>query len=154
MIILLFAGCQIKNYTPEIPSAFDLNATVNSGDFSYTCRICKSKDSVDVLVTSTSAQNMLMRYDGQNLTFKYEDFSYGINSENFERNNAAIVVYEVFAYINNTPELNAQKIEGGFKYEGSISSGDFIMIQNDDNSLDSISFRKSDLSIVFEQTAS
>ena len=130
--------------------AFEQNATVTSGDFSYTCRICKNESDVVVSVTSTSAADMIMSYDGQKLSFMYNDFSYDIDGSNFEKNNAAIVIYEVFYYINNTPELNARKIDGGFKYEGKISCGEFILIQKDDNTFDALTFRNSDLSIKFD----
>ena len=78
LVFLLLAGCKVKNYTPEIPVSFEQNAVVTSGDFSYSCRICKSEEEVVVSVTSTSAENMIMRYNGEKLTFHYDDFSYDI----------------------------------------------------------------------------
>ncbi|MDD6619904.1 MAG: hypothetical protein PUE75_02275 [Eubacteriales bacterium] len=149
LVFLLLAGCKVKNYTPEIPASFEQNAVVTSGDFSYSCRICKSEEEVVVSVTSTSAENMIMRYNGERLTFLYDDFSYDIDGSNFERENVAIVIYETFEYINNTQELNVRKIESGFKYEGKISCGEFILIQNDDNSFNSLALRNGELSIDF-----
>ncbi|MGN1329430.1 MAG: hypothetical protein ACI4V4_07000 [Eubacterium sp.] len=149
LVFLLFAGCKVKDYTPEIPLSFEQNAVVTSGDFSFSCRICKSEEEVVVSVTSTSAENMIMRYNGQKLTFLYDDFSYDIDGSNFERENIAIVIYEVFDYISSTQELNVRKIESGFKYEGKISCGDFILIQNDDNSFESLALRNGELSVEF-----
>ncbi|MGN0521579.1 MAG: hypothetical protein ACI4IQ_02950 [Eubacterium sp.] len=149
-VFLLFAGCQIKDYTPEMPVTFKQNVTVTSGDFSYDCEICKNESNVCVTVLSTSAKGLVMTYDGTILNFNYSDFSYDIDGRNFEKTNPAIAVYEVFDYINNTAELNAKKIDGGFKYEGSVSLGDFILIQNDDNTLKSLTFRATDYQIMFK----
>lgn len=150
MILMLFlSACKVKDYTPEIPLAFENNAKVTSGDFSYDCKICKSEDSVTVTVDSTAAKGLSMSYNGKDVSFSFADFSYDINGKNFEKRNAAIVIYEVFDYINSTEQLNAKKIEGGFKYEGRISLGDFILIQNDDNSFKSLTMRNIDYKIEF-----
>jgi len=149
-IFLLFAGCQIKNYTPEIPVSFKNNVTVNSGDFSYQCEICKTEKTVTVSVLSTKAKGLKMTYDGKNLNFNYNDFSYDLDGSNFEKTNPAIVVYEVFDYINTAEAVNAKKIEGGFRYDGKVSLGDFILIQNDDNTFESLTFRGLDFAIDFE----
>lgn len=90
-----------------------------------------------------------MRYNGEKLNFLYDDFSYDIDGSNFERENIAIVIYEAFDYILNTQELNVRKIDTGFKYEGKISCGDFILIQNDDNSFSSLTLRNGELSVEF-----
>jgi hypothetical protein len=147
--LVLLAGCKVKNYTPEIPLTFNENVRVTSGDFSYDCEICKTEDNVSVTVNSTSAAGMIMTYDGSNLNFKYSDFSYDIDGSNFEKRNPAIVIYEVFEYINSNSQLTAKKIDGGYKYEGKISLGDFILIQNDDNTFSDITFRNTDYKIEF-----
>lgn len=149
MILLILSGCKVKNYTPEIPLTIEQNVKVTSGDFSYECKICKTESDVTVTVNSTSAQGMTMIYDGENLSFSYNDFTYDINGKNFEKQNPAIVIYEVFDYINRTEQLNAKKIDNGFKYEGKISLGDFILIQNEDNSLSVLTMRNIDYKIEF-----
>ena len=149
ILVLLLAGCRAKNYTPEIPLTLTQNVRVTSGDFYYDCKICKTEDSVSVTVDSTSAKGLVMTYDGKNLNFKFTEFSYDINAENYERQNAAIVIYEVFDFINSAPELNVKKIDGGFKYEGKISIGDFVLIQNDDNSFSTLTVRNADYRIEF-----
>ena len=149
LILLLLSGCKVKNYTPEIPLTINQNVKVTSGDFSYECEICKTESDVSVTVNSTSAKGMTMTYDGENLSFSYADFTYDINGKNFEKQNPAIVVYEVFDYINSTEQLNAKKIDNGFKYEGKISLGDFILIQNEDNSLSVLTMRNIDYKIEF-----
>ncbi|MCH5320346.1 MAG: hypothetical protein J1E36_01185 [Eubacterium sp.] len=149
LILLILSGCKVKNYTPEIPLTIEQNVKVTSGDFSYECKICKTESDVTVTVNSTSAQGMTMIYDGENLSFSYNDFTYDINGKNFEKQNPAIVIYEVFDYINRTEQLNAKKIDNGFKYEGKISLGDFILIQNEDNSLSVLTMRNIDYKIEF-----
>lgn len=149
-MFLLLVGCRIKNYTPEIPVTFTDNVTVVSGDFSYQCEICKNETGVTVTVLSTKAQGLVMTYDGKNLNFNYDDFSYAVDGTNFEKSNPAIVIYEVFYYINTSETLKAKKIEGGYRYEGNISFGDFILTQNDDNTFKSLVFRGIDYVIEFE----
>lgn len=149
LIFLLLSGCKVKNYTPEIPVTLEQNVRVTSGGFSYDCKICKTESDVSVTVNSTAAQGLTMVYDGSNLNFSFSDFSYGLNGKNFEKKNPAIVIYEVFDYINTTEQLNAKKIDGGFKYEGKISLGDFILIQNEDNSLSELTMRNIDYKIEF-----
>lgn len=104
---------------------------------------------MSVTVLSTLAAGMTMTYNGDTLSFFYCDFLYNINGRNYENKNPAIVLYEVFDYINSTEQLNAKKIDGGFKYEGKISLGDFILIQNDDNSFSNLTMRNIDYKIEF-----
>lgn len=148
-LMLLFAGCKVKTYTPEIPYTFNQNVKVISGDFSYDCRICKTEKDVAVTVDSTSAKGMIMTYDGNKLAFSFADYSYEIDGRNFEKRNPAIVIYEVFEYLNSVQQLDAKKIDNGFKYEGKISLGDFILIQNEDNSIKSIAIRNTEYRIDF-----
>lgn len=147
--LLIFSGCKVKNYTPELPAAFTCDAVVSSGDFSFDCEICKTDEDVSVLVLSTSAKSMKMTCSGKELNFIYDDYSYTVNTLNFEKTNAAIVVYQVFDYLNTTEQISVKKIDGGYKYEGKISAGDFILIQNDDNSLKEITMKSFDYSIKF-----
>ncbi len=149
LIFLLLSGCKVKNYTPEIPLTLEQNVRVTSGDFSYDCKICKTESDVSVTVNSTAAQGLTMVYNGSTLSFSYADFSHDIDGKNFEKKNPAIVIYEVFEYINSTEQLSAKKIDGGFKYEGKISLGDFILIQNEDNSLSVLTMRNIDYKIEF-----
>ncbi|MCD7796520.1 MAG: hypothetical protein LUG95_02575, partial [Clostridiales bacterium] len=60
ILFLLLPGCKIKEYTPEIPSAFEQSAVASSGDFSYECVICSKDGASAVPVTSTFASDLLM----------------------------------------------------------------------------------------------
>lgn len=92
---------------------------------------------------------MTMTYNGHSLKLYYEDFNYNIQPKNFKKTNISIIIYELFDYIESTENLYAKKIDGGFKYEGKISCGDFILIQNDDCSLKTLTFRNIDFSVSF-----
>ena len=149
-IIAFFTGCDVKNYTPEIPATLNQSATVSSGDFSFQCEICKNQEGVKVTVLSTEAKGMVMMYNGESLDFVYENYSHTVNAQKFERDNIAIVVYEVLQYINTAEQQEIKKIDGGYQYNGKISAGDFILIQNDDNTFNSIAIPSADFKITFE----
>lgn len=142
VMLVIFTGCQIKNYTPEIPVTFDENVKVVSGDYSYTCKIRKfESNEVQAEITSTSAKGLVMQYDGSTLDFTYADYSYSLEADNFERKNPAIVVYEVFECITSPDGTKAVKTENGYKYDGKISSGNFTLYLRDDNSVSLITVK-------------
>ncbi len=144
---LLFTGCQVKEYTPELPAGFKQKAVVSSGDFTFECEICKSEAQVDVTVLSTQAKGMVMSYNGKELTFTYEGFSHSINGKELEPTNTAIIVYEVFESLNTNAQ--SKKIDGGYQHFGKITLGDYTLVQNDDNSLKSIEIRSAGVIISF-----
>lgn len=148
VILFLFTGCEIKEYTPEIPLAFTQKAKVTSGDFSFECEICKTEEKVVVTVLSTGAAGMAMTYNGSELGFIYEEYSHNVDGNHFEPSNTAIIVYEVFESIAGG-EAAGRKIDGGYQYDGKITIGDFNMVQNDDNSLKSITVRSAGINIEF-----
>ena len=95
--IFMFSSCSVKINSPEVPKAFTQNAVVTSGDFSYECEICKKEGSVSITVKNTNALGLVMTYDGKNVNFKYSTYSYDISGENFEKENAAIIIYDVIS---------------------------------------------------------
>ena len=145
--ISIFTGCQIKEYTPELPISFNQKATVSTGDFAFECEICKTETKVDVTVLSTQAEGLVMSYNGQDLTFTYEDFSHAVDGKDFEPTNTAIIIYEVFESLNTTAQ--SKKIDGGYQHFGKITLGDYVLLQNDDNSLKSIEIRSAGIFISF-----
>lgn len=147
LLTLLFTGCQVKEYTPELPAGFKQKAVVSSGDFTFECEICKSEKQVDVTVLSTQAKGMVMSYNGKDLTFTYEGFSHSINGKGIEPSNTAIIVYEVFESLNTNAQ--SKKIDGGYQHFGKITLGDYTLVQNDDNSLKSIEIRSAGVIISF-----
>lgn len=139
----------IKNYTPELPDELKQNASVSLGDFSYNCEICQNSENVTVTVLDTNAKGMIMMYNGKDLSFVYEDYSYSVNAENLEKTNVAIVIYQVFDALLRDDAV-AKKIDGGYQYKGRIDLGEFVLIQNDDNTFKSITVIGPQMKIVFE----
>ncbi|MGN1124298.1 MAG: hypothetical protein ACI4RR_08145 [Eubacterium sp.] len=150
LIFVCLSGCKVKNYTPEIPASFEQSVTVSDGDFSYECEACRKDGIVTITVLDTNAKGMVMSYNGKSLNLRYNQLSYDIDAKRFEKSNPAIVIYELFDYIENTQDMNVRKIDSGFKYEGRISSGSFILLQNEDNSFDTLSFKTNDIVYKFK----
>ncbi|MCC8073613.1 MAG: hypothetical protein LIO62_05755 [Clostridiales bacterium] len=150
LILLLLSGCKIKDYTPEIPIDFTSNATVTSGDFSFNCEICKNESAVSVTISDTNAQGMVMTYDGENLTLSYSEFSSDFSAENFDGINTAVVLFDVFRYIQTAEETEIKKTEQGFKYTGKTDVGSFTLLQNNDGSFSTLTFQSVDYKIKFE----
>ena len=90
-----------------------------------------------------------MTYDGKNVSFKYSTYSYDILGENFEKENAAIIIYDVISALSND-NTKLHIIDGGLKYEGKTNFGEFILVQNDNSTLKSLAFKNSDFKIVFK----
>jgi len=150
LICFLLSGCKVKEYTPVIPVSFTKDIVVYTGDFSFNCKICKTEKTVTAAITNTNAAGMKMTYDGSTLSFSYDDFSYDLDGSKFEKNNIAIVIYEVFDYIDNKQDLNAKKLDNGYRYDGKISIGNFTLIQNDDNSFESLEIKECDYRVEFQ----
>lgn len=148
--IFMFSSCSVKINTPEVPKTFTQNAVVTSGDFSYECEICKKEGSVSITVKNTNALGLVMTYDGKNVSFKYSTYSYDISGENFEKENAAIIIYDVISALSND-DTKLHIIDGGVKYEGKTNFGEFILVQNDNSTLKSLAFKNSDFKIVFKK---
>lgn len=147
LLVMIMSGCKVKEYTPELPLSFTNTATVNSGDFSFECEICKSEKDVKVTVLSTKAKGLIMCCDGDNLTFTYDKLSHSVDSKEFEQTNAAIIVYDVFDCLYSNAQ--SKKIDGGYQHYGKTSLGDFVLVQNDDNTLKSIEFKSEGIFISF-----
>ena len=149
ILSISFSSCKAKINTPEIPQSFNQNAVVTSGDFSFECEICKNEKSVSVKVKNTNALGLVMIYDGENVNFKYNDYSQNISGENFEKGNTVIIIYDVINALENE-ETQKHIIDGGVKYEGKTSYGEFILVQNDNSTLKSLAFKNSDYRIAFK----
>ena len=115
----------------------------------WECEICKKEGSVSITVKNTNALGLVMTYDGKNVNFKYSTYSYDISGENFEKENAAIIIYDVISALSND-NTKLHIIDGGVKYEGKTNFGEFILVQNDNSTLKSLAFKNSDFKIVFK----
>lgn len=148
-LVFLFCSCSAKINTPKMPSTFKQNAVVTLGDFSFECEICKDASSVSTKVNNTNALALIMTYDGSNINFKYNDFSYDFDASNFEKANTSIIVYNVFVELDSE-ETQMHIIDGGVKYEGKTDFGSFILTQNDNGTLKSLVFKDNDFKIDFK----
>lgn len=102
-----------------------------------------------VKVKNTNALGLIMIYDGKNVNFKYDEYSKRISGENFEKGNTAIIIYDVINALENE-ETQKHIIDGGVKYEGKTNFGEFVLVQNDNSTLKSLSFKNSDYRIDFK----
>lgn len=102
-----------------------------------------------VTVESSSAAGMIMSCNGTNLIFNYSDYEYSYDADKFASTNSAIIIYEVFEAIKSE-DTRISKIDNGYKYYGKIPIGDFELIQNDDNTLNSLTIKSADISIIFK----
>lgn len=132
-----------------MPSTFNQNAVVTLGDFSFECEICKNESSVTAKINSTNAAGLVMSYDGNNINFKYNDFSYDIDGENFEKANIAIIIFDVINALSNE-DTKKYVIDGGVKYEGKTNFGAFVLVQNNNTTLKSLTFKNKDFKVVFK----
>lgn len=148
-VILLFAGCKVKTYNPEIAD-FSQSAAVETGSFSYTCDISLLENVVTVTAKSTNANGMSIVYNGKSAMFKYLDMEYEIVSDKIDYTNPARAVFEVFEVLKAEMPENASKTADGFRYDGKTELGSFTVLQYDDYSYKSISFKDADIHIVFE----
>ena len=149
ILAFLLTGCQIKEYTPELPLTFNQKAKVSTGDFSFNCEICKTETDVTVTVLSTNASSMTMSYEGSSVLFKYSGYSYSLDKSAIEPDNTAVVVYDVINCLFSDTQISSRKIDGGYQYEGRIAQGSFKLILNDDNTLNRIVLPAYDMSIDF-----
>lgn len=154
-LALLFglAGCQTKQYTPDVTSDFVQKAVVTTGDFSYQCKISRIGGAVTVEVNSTSAKGLTMTCDGKTVRYSYADMEYEAQIGDLEPTNPAIAVFRVFDCLQNTQSVSAKKTDNGYKYEGTVPAGKFILYQAEDNSYDSLHFLNTDILIEFEKEA-
>ncbi|MCM1286591.1 MAG: hypothetical protein NC213_10425 [Acetobacter sp.] len=151
--VIFFTGCSKesilkKTITPELPVSFNQRANVSSGDFSYSCEICKNDKSVSVKVTSTNAQGMVMIYDGSNMVFNYNDMIGETAGGSLPQNNIAIVIYDAYTVLLNDKSAPS-KVDAGYKYQNKISLGDFVLIMDNDMRLKSFSMKSMDLKVEF-----
>ncbi len=146
LILALFSGCKIQNYTPELVD-FNQNAAYTSGDFFCNCNITLDENTVTVSATSTNAKGLTICYDGAEVKYTYGDMSYVIEPEK-NTANPAVIIYDAFQSLKSA-DSNASRTEDGFEYKGSTSIGNFVLLQYDDNSYKSLYFTDADIKFEF-----
>ena len=144
IVFVLFAGCSVQTYTPELKD-FSQNASVDAGGFSYTCEITLQENVVSVTATSTNAKGMCIVYDGKSAAFKYLDMEYEIVSDKIDDTNPAKAVYDAFEALYSGFPDNASKTADGFRYDGKTALGSFVLLQKEDYTYKSLHFKDADI---------
>ncbi len=148
-IALVFTGCQAKSYTPVIDTSFCYDAIFTTGDFSFCATVEKNENTVKITVNDTLAKGLVITYDGADITLTKDSLTYTLDAASIDKTNPAIIIFEVFASLQNIDNLTVQKTKNGFKYTGKTSTCQFVFIQNDDNSYNSILIPDMDVTIEF-----
>ncbi len=152
LLMLNFTACEKQSFSPVLTTAFESDAVVNTGDFSYECKICRKKDaSVSVTVKSTEASGMVMQCVKNNFIVKSNEISETMDINNINKNNSCVALYNAFLYIESVENLNVKKVDGGYKYYGKTDLGPFVIFQNNQDELVSIVFETANLQINFLQ---
>lgn len=149
LLALCLCGCSAKSITPVIKADFTLNAVYKTGDFSYDCVIAKKDGVLSVSPTSTRASGMFITYDGKKVTFDRRSMTYSFDKTEIDPTNPALLLYEVFSSVESTDVNTVKMVENEFVYSGKTSVGDYVFVQNIDNSYKSIDIADADINITF-----
>lgn len=149
--MLVLCGCSAKSYTPVINTEFETNAVYKTGDYSFICKIIKTKDSVTVIPTNTKAKGLMITYDGKIVTFKKDKMEKSFEGKLLDNTNPAMLIYNVFSYLEIAEDIEVKKVENEFQYTGKTPLGDFVLIQSNNNTLKSLSVPMADIYIEFEK---
>lgn len=149
LVLLTLVGCSQKHFTPIINTEFQANAVYKMGDFSYSCTINKTADYVSVTPLTTNAKGMIIKSDSKNVTFKKDEMVKIIDKDKIDNTNPAVLLYSIFTYIESD-DVDIKRVNNTFQYTGKTALGDFILVQNNDNSLVSISVPMANIFIEFE----
>lgn len=150
LLLLIISGCAKKTYTPVLETEFNLNAVYKVGDFSYSCKIVKTKNSVSITPTSTNAKGLTIKFDGKTVSFIKGKMLREFDRKDIDSTNPAIVLYEVFSSIENAKPIEVSVKKSDFYYVGKISLGRFTLIQSKTNALKSISIPDAAIEISFK----
>ena len=150
LIPLFLCGCVQKTYTPVLETEFDLNAVYKTGDFSYSCRIKRTKEYVSITPTSTNAKGMTIKFDGSRVYFLKDGMKKEFARDEIDSTNPAVVLYEVFSSIERVPPPEVKIKNSAFNYVGTTSVGTFTLVQSKAEKLKSITIPDAQIEIVFE----
>ena len=147
LIMLIFSACNMRTYTPVINEDIKLSAIYKTGDFSFSCDIVKQGDNVSIIPTSTRAKGMVISCNGKEVTFKRNKLIKTYDISELDKTNPAIILYQVFSSLDTA---DVKLIENAFTYTGSCSLGKYILKQNKNNELLSLSLPSANIEIDFQ----
>ena len=146
---MLLCSCASKTYTPVLEGEFQKTAEFKTGDFHYKCKIVRARGAVSVTALSSYAKGTTIKCDGKTVTFIKKNMKNEFEREMIDSTNPAVVLFEVFDYLEGQSELKPRITSDGFEYSGEISAGAFRLLQSKDSELKSISLPSADIEIVF-----
>ena len=150
LLLLALGGCATKQYTPDVTADFEQSAVVTAGDFSYHCKVCRTEGTVTVTVGDTAARGMVMTCAGTMVRYRFDGMEYEARAQDLENTNPAIALYDVFSALQQDGTVQAQKTQDGYKYQGTVPAGKFVLYQNEDGSYVSLHFLSSNILIEFD----
>lgn len=149
LVSMLLCGCTAKSYTPVITTDFEMNAVYQTGDFSFDCVISKNGNVLCVTPTSTSATGMIITYDGKTVTFNRNNMIKEFDKNVIDSTNPAIVLYQVFLSVESTDLSTVTLVNEQYQYTGKTDVGDFVLLQNNDNSFDTLTIPNANIKVTF-----
>lgn len=149
-VMMLLSACSTEVKAPVLPSAFQQRAKVSTGDFSYQCEICKNEEKLTLTVLSTNAQGLVMTYDGSNMNFNFSDMTGDVPADSLPKTNAAAVLYEALECLAQQENAVPSAVNEGYRYQGKIQLGDFVLITDGSTRMKSFSLNSIDMKIEFE----
>ena len=147
--MLLLCSCASKTYTPVLETEFQKNAEFRTGRFSYTCRIVRKNSAVSITATSSYAKGTTIKCNGKTVTYIRKNVKKRFEREIIDSTNPAVLLYEVFEYLEGQKTLSPKITDDGFLYEGKTSLGAFTLIQDRENRIVSITVPDADIEIIF-----
>ena len=146
--LLLLFGCSAKNYAPVIKKDFSISAIYKTGDFSYSCNITKQGDTVSITPTSTRAKGLIISCSENEVTFQRNKLKKTFKRDEIDLTNPAVILYEVFNKLENA---DVKLIDDKFTYTAKTSLGNFVLVQDKNNNLISLSLPEADIEIEFQK---
>ena len=149
----VLAACS-KGNAPVFDADLRYHAVYKTGDFSYSCTIVKENGVISITPTSTNAAGMTISCDGKTVTFQKEDLIKSYDMNTIDSTNPAVLLYEVFRYLDDTETLNVGSVGELREVSGKTSVGNFTLTLNSDDTLNTLSVPAAMISVIFEEKAS
>lgn len=149
LAMVILTGCSARSFAPVISTEFDVMAVYKAGDFSYNCQITRHNGVVTITSLSGYAKGTSISFDGNGVTFKRGDMEKTIQADIINGDNPAMMIYQVFDYLEKNDELDVIRIDDTYQYTGNTKYGTFVLVQKDDNSFATLSFPEKSVEITF-----
>ena len=147
---LLLSACGRGERPPALAPSFSVNAHYTAGDFSYTCLIERTDNTLRVTVTSTAAEGLRLTCDGSAVTFEKGEMNTVVPVDKTELTNPAVLLYDVFSDIfGAAPPMPVRQGEL-FYYNGSCALGDYSLSVNDSGAFHTLSLQQMGISVIFD----